>query len=675
MRPAIATFLAVTLAGALTPPVAANSAGVAWLDGSGGVGINDGDEWTRTASVRVTLPYPTGPQGLVRLSNNGTHWSAPRPWSESVAWSLIDSSAGGTNTDGLKVVQVQWQNPNGSWSVVGQDGIQLDREAPWFVDGMQISGGGDWHVSLIPGERDDNLTAPWDLDQEFSIDGGKSWWGFLSDNPFWMNPGLDMRTQAWGGNWDIGPREACLRLIDRAGNRSAPSCSTIDLRPSVSGKPNIRFELPRKAVTGELYTIRPVFPPGFTVPSTARCRWILRWGDLESIFGLPNETFGQVWIERRPSTGACGEWTFSLPYTPGLWYHWSFAIWDGYTGIYGSPTDRQPAFQATVGTQQRGIPKSTIGLTYILPDKYLTAAGQPVTYTLHASEGYTAPTAAWWWSLNADNSQSFEKWGGKTFTFTPTKEGPYWTGWTYETSTEYLRAEFDPPVDKKPPVVTAPAAAPTPAGTIGDRVPVTLSWTAKDPLLRGGHPGSGVSRSILQVSRNGGAWTKVTLANEKATSVTLNLLATGLYRYRVRAVDRAGNTGLWATGPTFRPRVVQQSAAAIAYGGSWTSASSTSWSGGSARVSSSSGAAATYRFTGRAVAWVADAGTNRGLAQVYVDGKLTTTVDLAKAAAQGHRRITFSRSWATAAEHTVRIVVLGTLTRPQVSVDAFVVLR
>jgi hypothetical protein len=157
-----------------------------------------------------------------------------------------------------------------------------------------------------------------------------------------------------------------------------------------------------------------------------------------------------------------------------------------------------------------------------------------------------------------------------------------------------------------------------------------------------------------------------------ATNVALDLLTTGSYRFRVRAYDAVGNKSAWKLGPTIKGRLLQESKATLGTG--WTAITGASLSAGAARQSSSPGATASLKFSGRAVSWVGSLGPGKGLAQVYVDGVFAQTVDLTAAAASD-RRVLFSRLWGAAGSHTMRIEVLGTFGRPVISVDAFVVLK
>ena len=77
-------------------------------------------------------------------------------------------------------------------------------------------------------------------------------------------------------------------------------------------------------------------------------------------------------------------------------------------------------------------------------------------------------------------------------------------------------------------------------------------------------PWSSVSSSLAA------PWAKVTVRSA------------GTVRYRVRAVDAAGNVGAWAYSRVVSPRLVQQSSASIRYVGHWRIASDARYSGGRA---------------------------------------------------------------------------------------------
>ncbi len=199
--------------------------------------------------------------------------------------------------------------------------------------------------------------------------------------------------------------------------------------------------------------------------------------------------------------------------------------------------------------------------------------------------------------------------------------------------------------------------------TSSSRVDVVLPWTGSDDR-------SGIARYELQRRTDGGAWTNVSTTLTKPT--TTRSLATGhSYRFRVRAVDRAGNVSAWATGETFTLTRYQELNRRITYRGSWSSASSSGYLGGAMRKSSQAGAKATITFTGRSIAWVARTGPNRGKAQVFVNGTKVATVDL-RSSTYKNRQVVWVRSWSSTASRTVTIRVMGTSGRPRVDLDAII---
>jgi hypothetical protein len=196
------------------------------------------------------------------------------------------------------------------------------------------------------------------------------------------------------------------------------------------------------------------------------------------------------------------------------------------------------------------------------------------------------------------------------------------------------------------------------------RVAIRIMWTA-------GSGAVGVVDYGLEQSTDGGVW--VPVASGLVTTLATHYLAPGhLYRFRVRAVDYAGNVGTWMYGPTFRLTGVQQSSSAVHYHGTWSTSTSTTWWGGTARSSSTRGSTVSYTSTGRSIAWVGLKAYNRGKAQVYVNGVLKATVDLYSATAL-KQRIVWAASYSTSATRTITIKVLGASGRPRVDVDGFIV--
>ncbi len=218
--------------------------------------------------------------------------------------------------------------------------------------------------------------------------------------------------------------------------------------------------------------------------------------------------------------------------------------------------------------------------------------------------------------------------------------------------------------DAKPPAVVAPVVR-IRSGAVGaSRVPFTVSWAGTDA--------SGIARYKLQLRLDGGSWQTVALPAPAARSVGVGLRPPHEYRFRVRATDRAGNTGSWAYGTTIRVRLLGERTSALSTAGTWSLVRGTGYLGGRALRSRVAESAATFTFTGSQVAWIATRAPGRGTARVYLDGALVTSVDLHRAVTM-YRRIVFRRTWAASRAHTLTIQVAGTAGTPAVDIDGFVV--
>jgi hypothetical protein len=196
-------------------------------------------------------------------------------------------------------------------------------------------------------------------------------------------------------------------------------------------------------------------------------------------------------------------------------------------------------------------------------------------------------------------------------------------------------------------------------------------WTGVDAL-------SGVDRYWLELSEDGGPFTTLTLESPTATATARRLEPGSNYQFQVRAVDVAGLTTRPAqVGADTAVDLFHDNDAAITYTGAWVSQASSSTIGGVARTSDTALDEFTFAFTGTGAAWISSRGTNRGMAEVYVDGVLQTTLDLYAATTQGKRQV-FVVNDLPAGPHTIRVVVTGTAnpssTDTRVFNDGFVVL-
>jgi len=72
---------------------------------------------------------------------------------------------------------------------------------------------------------------------------------------------------------------------------------------------------------------------------------------------------------------------------------------------------------------------------------------------------------------------------------------------------------------------------------------------------------------------------------------------------------------------------IEQNNAAMTYGGHWYANNSSALSGGSAALAMDAGSRASLSFTGSGVAWITYQDQWSGVARVYIDGELKTTLD------------------------------------------------
>ena len=216
--------------------------------------------------------------------------------------------------------------------------------------------------------------------------------------------------------------------------------------------------------------------------------------------------------------------------------------------------------------------------------------------------------------------------------------------------------------DTVKPVVTAPFAK-LGAQVIGSSTVVTsVQWTGSDV-------GLGIAKYELQVSTNGGSYTGVGLSKPTSTAGGKALTYGRTYRFRVRATDKAGNVGAWVYGLTFKAQVYQQSY--FSFTGLWWVSNWSAYSGGHAESTVNPGATATYSPTGYTFGWVAVKGPTRNVAQVWIDGVLSATVNL-HASTTTTKVIVWSKTFGSSAPHTFQIVYTGP-SGQRADVDAFVV--
>ena len=108
--------------------------------------------------------------------------------------------------------------------------------------------------------------------------------------------------------------------------------------------------------------------------------------------------------------------------------------------------------------------------------------------------------------------------------------------------------------------------------------------------------------------------------------------------------------------------------------GTWKSSSTSYYLGGRGLYSGAKGASARWTFTGRSVGLITKRATNLGAMYVYVDGVKVATVDT-RSSSTAYRQLLWTKVWSTSAQHTIKIVVAGTSSRPAVAIDGIAYLR
>jgi hypothetical protein len=102
----------------------------------------------------------------------------------------------------------------------------------------------------------------------------------------------------------------------------------------------------------------------------------------------------------------------------------------------------------------------------------------------------------------------------------------------------------------------------------------------------------------------------------------------------------------------------EQNSPAVSYTGTWYTNASAVLSGNSAAFASAAGSSATIAFSGTSITWIGYRDANSGLAQVYVDGVPTATVDTYLSPVETQTPV-YSVNGLVPGPHTLAIVVTG----------------
>jgi hypothetical protein len=198
-------------------------------------------------------------------------------------------------------------------------------------------------------------------------------------------------------------------------------------------------------------------------------------------------------------------------------------------------------------------------------------------------------------------------------------------------------------------------------------MPVRISWPAATD------PSSAIAGYELQSSHSGGAWSPSIALGPTQKDVTYTLGFASSYRFRVRAVDAAGNWSPWTDGavaPWLTP--VDDRSASIARGGSWSGTTRAGAYASTLLGSTQKGASLSFTFTGHAIALVGPRSLAHGRAQIYVDGVYIKTIDM-RTKSSTSRVVAFTRAFPDGGKHRIRVVVVGKDPARLFRLDAFVV--
>ena len=176
-----------------------------------------------------------------------------------------------------------------------------------------------------------------------------------------------------------------------------------------------------------------------------------------------------------------------------------------------------------------------------------------------------------------------------------------------------------------------PAHRPGPVSLVHPDHPDGDDQHAGPDLVAGGHRPVQCDRRLRSrhQATNGGAWSPSIALARPSETTTFTLGFATSYRFRVRAVDAAGNWSPWVMGavdPWLTP--VDDRSAQIARGGPWSGISRASAYRSTLLGSTKLGASLSFTFTGHAIALVGPRSLSHGRAQVYVDGVYIQTINM-----------------------------------------------
>jgi len=284
--------------------------------------------------------------------------------------------------------------------------------------------------------------------------------------------------------------------------------------------------------------------------------------------------------------------------------------------------------------------------------------------------GYTAKSSPGGKTCSTDGTTSCTVTGltnGTSYTFTVTAANSVGPGPASNPSNPVTPSAN---ADLVAPIVDVPSVTVAADQNLATTALVHVTWPPASDT-------SGIAAYELQRKKGSGAWTNVALAAPTDTVADVQVKPGAKYRFRVRATDGVGNVGPWTTIGPAKLALLQESAAAVSYGGTWKTASLSGASGGRVRYAGGAGRTATLSFNGTSVAFVSTRSTSRGVAEIRLDGSLVASVDLYSLVTNKAAVVWAPPGALSAGAHTLQVRVTGTRSpsssRTRVDVDAFLV--
>jgi len=203
---------------------------------------------------------------------------------------------------------------------------------------------------------------------------------------------------------------------------------------------------------------------------------------------------------------------------------------------------------------------------------------------------------------------------------------------------------------------------------------ITVNWTAVNISTMSLPDGAQFSAYHATLDATGGAtpytWSIVSgslpsgLSLDSASGVISGTPpSSGTSNFSVKVTDASSQTATKAVSILIQPvgeasGYIEETHPSITYEGPWYSNGGSFNSGNSAALALDQGASATVHFTGTGISWIGYSDEWSGIAEVYVDGELQSTVDTYRSPAQSQAS-EYSVSGLVSGSHTLAIVVTG----------------